>query len=92
MELPDTFWMEARHVLYPEKEEAGWQDFRSSIPCCHSSPQTTKLHSPKFLAQVKTMTDEEFSGILENFFRKGATWTLYRAYCALSDSVALIVG
>ena len=37
------------------------------------------------------MTDEEFSGILENFFRKGATWTLYRAYRALSDSVALLL-
>ncbi|CAE7230856.1 unnamed protein product [Symbiodinium microadriaticum] len=37
--------------------------------------------------RVTTMTDEEFSGILENFFRKGATWTLYRAYRALSDSV-----
>ena len=37
------------------------------------------------------MTDEEFSGILENFFRKGSTWTLYRAYRTLSDSVALIV-
>ena len=25
MELPDAFWLQARHVLFPEKAEALWQ-------------------------------------------------------------------
>ncbi|CAE7315954.1 unnamed protein product [Symbiodinium sp. CCMP2592] len=53
MELPDAFWLQARHVLFPEREN------------------------------VTTLTDAEFTCILENYFRKGAIWILCRAYHSL---------